>query len=72
MQHVEWDILKKAVKTSDYLYLITNADFLKIQVFTDPHEGNNYFCLQLTWLTLLGKLLLARFFRKHKLQASIN
>lgn len=34
---------KRIVEMSDYLYLTTNADFLKIQVFTDPREGNNYF-----------------------------
>ena len=38
-----------------YLHLTINADLLKIQVSTDPQEGNNYFYLELTWLTLLGK-----------------
>lgn len=61
MQKVWWSILKETGEISDYLYLTTNADFLKIQVFTDPHEGNNYFFLELPWLTLLEKLLWDRF-----------
>lgn len=60
LQNVWWSILKETAEISDYLYLTTNADFLKIQVFTDPREGNNYFFLELPWLTLLEKLLWAR------------